>query len=89
MSKIYNDFVNNVTETVYRSVNFASKRITPNNVSNYSIKKVMITSTSYSVQREVDQNAIENDYRKIGQDLFGALNSYERSRGFRITAKKA
>lgn len=87
MSKIYNSFVDNVTETVYRSVNFASKKITSNNVPRYSIKKVMITSTSYGIQRKVDESAIENDYKKVGHDLFGALNNYERAKGFRITTK--
>lgn len=87
MSNSYNTFFNSVGKNVYRSVNFVSKKIALGKEPSYSFKYVTTTGVSYKAQRKNDEESIKKDYKKTGQDLFGALNKYEKSKGFRITTR--
>lgn len=86
MNNLYVKFLRGVNNSLFKSfrsafVMISNRKINPRSNSNEY-------TSFYETDRQKDSEKIRGDYRKIGDDLFGALNDYEQRKGYKLTTKK-
>ncbi|WP_079579117.1 hypothetical protein [Ligilactobacillus acidipiscis] len=86
MGNLYIKFFRGVNDNL-----FSSFREVFVSVANKSVRKKANLKeylSFYDVNRKNDYEKIKKDYQKIGDDLFGELNNYERRKGYKLTTRK-
>ncbi len=86
----YDSFFNGFNKAIFDSAKLITKSSVPITriISKMDQSKMRIpTSRRYFIRKNSDQKSIENDYKKIGADLFKSLNKYEKSKQYETTSR--
>ncbi|MFC6171227.1 hypothetical protein [Loigolactobacillus jiayinensis] len=85
MNKFYSHFFKGLNKTLFQSFTILSNVVLKTD--SFVIKSIKIPKNKDQNAKKTDALKISGDYKKIGKDLFGSLNNYERRKGFKITTK--
>lgn len=86
MGNLYLKFLRGVNDNLFNSFREVFVSIANKNAKS---KTNLNEYLSFSdTNRKNDYRKIKKDYHKIGDDLFGALNDYERRKGYKLTTRK-
>lgn len=80
MNRIYRNFLNRFSDGISKSIQmaFSAISIKPVGYGNYY---------PFNSKQTTEKQAIRSDFSKIGKDLFGALNDYERKQATNLSNK--
>lgn len=82
MTRIYRDILNSFSEGIFKSI-----RIVFHAISTLIKPFGDIIYYQANSKQTTEKQAIRSDFSKIGKDLFGALNDYERKQATNLSNK--
>lgn len=83
MSNVYHEVFAGITDGIFESAKIIVKLVTRVTGTTSIIEHKLYAQTDK--QNYTDREAIKSDFAKVGKDLFGALNNYEREKGLKLS----